>query len=496
MTTLVTFNGYVVKARKDGTFDVDFNDGDAQKNMTFEELRPWPKRKKPDSHATDCLVDGKLVAPVTTRASSRNERKKCAVISFYVRGDFLSCPFAHDPGYDVLLGYEINEQYRHAWSLNHPGGTCRVQDILALSPADFVQDAESHGAFTGEYDELLLMFTPDCSSGSSADGIPVDLAYYERVMKHAIDVIRALNQKLNVTFVFEFLNKSYVVDALEQAFPNQIETLTTQQHLLELRERTFTMGRFPGAQRLLDAIEVPPASLLSSPPPPRRRRRRRARAPRRRARHRSSTRASSTSCASTCPSRRACGSTRSPSPRSASARPCSSWRRRFFTLPSAKCGARAVAGPAVDQVRDGQGPRPLHPGPVRADDHVGGARGAVLRAGVFLCVLFVDRHRDAPGARGSLPLSRALVSLLSAQPRLAARYPDGTELPVPVAALLALRNLGAAHPYVLSPEYFTPHNKDRNPTLARKIVGAAVSGIVSSGIMDVFFPVFFFSLGI
>ena len=121
-----------------------------------------------------------------------DERKKCAVISFYVRGDFLSCPFAHDPGYDVLLGYEINEQYRHAWSLNHPGGTCRVQDILALSPADFVQDAESHGAFTGEYDELLLMFTPDCSSGSSADGIPVDLAYYERVMKHAIDVIRVM----------------------------------------------------------------------------------------------------------------------------------------------------------------------------------------------------------------------------------------------------------------------------------------------------------------
>lgn len=259
------YNGYVVKACADGTYDVDFNDGDTQKNMAHVELQPWPKQRKGSSRSTDCLINGKHVAPAKTRASSLTMKKNVAVVTFYTRADMLSSPFADDREYDVMVGYEIDEKYVHAWMLNHKGGECLVRDILMLTPAEIVKDAEDRGAFTDKYDEILLMFTPDCTSASSADGVAADLAYYDRVMKHAVNVIRAFSAKCNVTFVFEFLNKSYIVDALDQAFPDQIETLTMQQHLLESRVRTFTLGRFGSEQQLLDAINVPPASLLSSP---------------------------------------------------------------------------------------------------------------------------------------------------------------------------------------------------------------------------------------
>lgn len=150
----------------------------------------------------------------------------------------------------------------------------------------------------------------------------------------------------------------------------------------------------------------------------------------------------------------------------------------------------ADAGPTSAQVREGSGLQPLHPGRARADDHVRGARGDVLCARVFY-VIFVDRTRDAR-ARTYLPLPRSCRCCPHCHDIVVSRYDNGDECQVPVAALLEIRNLGAATPFILSSDYFTPNNNGRNPTLARKIVGAAVSGIVSSSIMDVFSPVFFF----
>ena len=105
----------------------------------------------------------------------------------------------------------------------------------------------SHGLDSRTYDEVLLLFTPDCSEASAAAGAPMNVELYVAMLDHFTCLVDLLDRSFRVTAVTELQNKAPFNDALYVRFGESVDTLVRTGTCLERRERCYSLVRFGSA---------------------------------------------------------------------------------------------------------------------------------------------------------------------------------------------------------------------------------------------------------
>ena len=190
--------------------------------------------------------------PRMTRARAAvGEALMIGVVALFCAASMLGSQF-RGPRWRHLFGIDVNPKFGPSFSLNNDGAPLLAMDILTLSVDDFDKLLASYAP--GDMKYLLLVVTLDCGRASKANRTATNeekRKFYMAAVAKVEELTKAAERKYNVFLFWEFVNCGFVLDLVEETFP-EIDMITLEGHLFEDRERVFMSQRLDKGMELFE----------------------------------------------------------------------------------------------------------------------------------------------------------------------------------------------------------------------------------------------------
>jgi len=190
--------------------------------------------------------------PRMTRARAAvGEALMIGVVALFCAASMLGSQF-RGPRWRHLFGIDVNPKFGPSFSLNNDGAPLLAMDILTLSVDDFYKLLASYAP--GDMKYLLLVVTLDCGRASKANRTATNeekRKFYMAAVAKVEELTKAAERKYNVFLFWEFVNCGFVLDLVEETFP-EIDMITLEGHLFEDRERVFMSQRLDKGMELFE----------------------------------------------------------------------------------------------------------------------------------------------------------------------------------------------------------------------------------------------------
>ena len=188
---------------------------------------------------------------MTRARAALGEALMIGVVALFCAASMLGSQF-RGPRWRHLFGIDVNPKFGPSFSLNNDGAPLLAMDILTLSVDDFDKLLASYAP--GDMKYLLLVVTLDCGRASKANRTATNeekRKFYMAAVAKVEELTKAAERKYNVFLFWEFVNCGFVLDLVEETFP-EIDMITLEGHLFEDRERVFMSQRLDKGMELFE----------------------------------------------------------------------------------------------------------------------------------------------------------------------------------------------------------------------------------------------------